>query len=189
MLDLMLEFDQHLLFLVNNTLSNPVFDLVMPWWRSRLFWIPAYAILMLAWIWRFRQRAWPFLLLLIVCVGLSDFTSSQLIKPWVGRPRPCHEPALAESLRLLVTCGPSFSFTSSHAANHFCFAWLVGIAFKRPGWWLMPSLLVWAASIALGQVYVGVHYPLDTLAGAALGLAIGWLGCRVFRALGYRYPM
>jgi undecaprenyl-diphosphatase len=34
---------------------------------------------------------------------------------------------------------------------------------------------VWSASICYAQVYVGVHYPLDVLCGALLGLGIGWL--------------
>ena len=36
-------------------------------------------------------------------------------------------------------------------------------------------LLIWAASIAYAQVYVGVHYPLDVLCGALLGAGIGYL--------------
>jgi undecaprenyl-diphosphatase len=34
---------------------------------------------------------------------------------------------------------------------------------------------IWAATIAYGQVYVGVHYPLDILAGTGLGCLIGYL--------------
>jgi undecaprenyl-diphosphatase len=41
--------------------------------------------------------------------------------------------------------------------------------YRRIRW----PLHLWAASIALGQVYVGVHYPLDILMGAFLGLIIG----------------
>jgi len=35
--------------------------------------------------------------------------------------------------------------------------------------------IVWAATIAYAQVYVGVHYPFDVLGGAALGIVIGKL--------------
>jgi undecaprenyl-diphosphatase len=33
--------------------------------------------------------------------------------------------------------------------------------------------LFWATAIAYSQVYVGVHYPLDVICGALLGLAFG----------------
>jgi len=35
-------------------------------------------------------------------------------------------------------------------------------------------LYLWAASIGYAQVYAGVHYPFDILAGALLGTGIGW---------------
>jgi len=39
---------------------------------------------------------------------------------------------------------------------------------------------VWAGIISYAQIYVGVHYPLDVLAGALLGLMIGYAGARVY---------
>ena len=39
---------------------------------------------------------------------------------------------------------------------------------------------VWAATISYGQVYVGIHYPLDVIGGAALGSGIGIITASVF---------
>jgi undecaprenyl-diphosphatase len=36
-------------------------------------------------------------------------------------------------------------------------------------------LIFWASSIAYGQVYVGVHYPLDVISGAMVGMIVGIL--------------
>jgi undecaprenyl-diphosphatase len=48
-----------------------------------------------------------------------------------------------------------------------------------------PALLLWAAFIALAQVYVGVHYPGDVLVGGLLGAWIGWIVARrVARVMG-----
>ncbi len=62
----------------------------------------------------------------------------------------------------------SDSFPSGHAATSFACAALLA--------WLTPlpkvALFGLAALIAFSRVYVGVHYPLDVLGGAALGLAI-----------------
>ena len=58
-----------------------------------------------------------------------------------------------------------------------------------PKWKLiLPIGLLWAASISFAQVYVGVHYPVDILAGAMLGGMIGFsmgtilLASKTFRA-------
>jgi len=34
---------------------------------------------------------------------------------------------------------------------------------------------IWAGIIAYAQVYVGVHYPLDILVGAIIGILVGWV--------------
>jgi undecaprenyl-diphosphatase len=44
-------------------------------------------------------------------------------------------------------------------------------------------LLLWAASIAFGQVYVGVHYPLDVFMGSLLGILIGLIGAFFIKIL------
>ena len=81
---------------------------------------------------------------------------------------------LKKEVNLLVPCGGGYSFTSSHATNHFAIATFLiltlGLIFK----WIKLPLLFWAASIAFGQVYVGVHYPLDIFFGAILGMSVGY---------------
>ena len=55
--------------------------------------------------------------------------------------------------------------------------------------WLKWSLLVWAASVSFGQVYVGVHYPLDVICGGLLGSGIGWLGAFLYERFFKRYSL
>ena len=82
---------------------------------------------------------------------------------------------------LLEHCSGGFSFTSSHAANHFGLAMFLFISivplFKNYTW----LFFIWAAIIAYAQVYVGVHYPLDVIAGAMIGLAVGKLNGMIFK--------
>jgi len=97
------------------------------------------------------------------------------------RVRPCNEPSLHEQIRILVNYVPqSPSFTSSHAVNHFSLATYFYRTLKPYiGKWSYLFFL-WAAMVAYGQVYVGVHYPGDILGGAVVGLLIGWFTSQIF---------
>ncbi len=148
-------------------------DAIMPYWREKSTWIPLYLLVAGFTIWKFRLRGVYFLLALVLTVGLADTISSKVIKPAVHRLRPCNEPSLQNEVHLLIECGGGYSFTSSHATNHFAIATFIsmtlGLFFRR----IRLPLYLWATSIALAQVYVGVHYPLDVFVGALLGIAIG----------------
>ena len=87
------------------------------------------------------------------------------IKALVDRERP--------SLRFaepkpLVHTPHDHSFPSGHAATSFAAATVLTFAFPR----LAPALFVLAGAVAFSRVYVGVHYPLDVLGGAALGVLV-----------------
>ncbi|MBU1916457.1 phosphatase PAP2 family protein, partial [Patescibacteria group bacterium] len=59
------------------------------------------------------------------------------------------------------------SFPSDHAIISFALAFSVLMLHRRLG----AVLLICAGAVAVGRVLVGVHYPLDVLAGAILGTA------------------
>jgi membrane-associated phospholipid phosphatase len=98
------------------------------------------------------------------CVG-GAYCVSTSIKLAVGRRRPA-----IEDLPHLMATPTGLSFPSSHATSSFAAA----RAFGR----LLPSPMLYAAAAAMGvsRLYLGVHYPSDVAAGAALGLVMGSLG-------------
>lgn len=181
--ELLITLDEQLFHLINGVWRLEFFDRVMPWWREKSTWIPLYLLLVVFFAFKFRWKALALVLGLIVCVGLADFVSTYAFKKNVKRLRPCHNVELKDKVSLLVPCGGQFSFTSNHAANHFAFAFfltfVLGASLRRLKW----ALLFWAASIAYGQVYVGVHYPLDVLAGALLGVCIAFAFSMLFNRL------
>ena len=92
-----------------------------------------------------------------------------------GRARPCHALAWAHALPLDFPTDPSFP--SGHAAGSFAFATFVFAMNRRAG----APLLVLASLVALSRVALGVHYPSDVLAGAALGAALGTASAKVYQ--------
>ncbi|MCB0532506.1 MAG: phosphatase PAP2 family protein [Lewinellaceae bacterium] len=161
---------------INCDWSNPFFDFLLPIWRERWTWIPLYILLVVLVFRFFRTRAGLAILLgLILAVGISDFTSSTLIKKNVQRLRPCNDPDVRTIVIQRIPCGSGYSFTSSHAANHFAVAVYMSLFLARFGPWVRPVLLLWAFLVAYAQVYVGVHYPGDIIGGAVLGSGIAWI--------------
>ena len=175
-----LSFDEWLFNIINQDLHNSFLDAIMPVWRDKKTWIPLYVGLLIFLIYRFQWKGLVLAAFVGLTVGAADFTSSKLIKESVQRLRPCNDPDLQEQVELLVRCGSGYSFTSSHATNHFAIAMFIvftlGIVYPKIKW----PFILWAASIALGQVYVGVHYPIDIFVGAIIGSLIGWLISRLY---------
>lgn len=190
MLDALLEWDTWLFGLVNGQWRAEWLDILLPIVRNKLTWIPLYVLITAILFWKYNwQQALGMLLLTALAILLADQLSSELIKKSVMRIRPCNDPDLQEQLQLLVHCGSGYSFTSSHATNHFALATLfiqfLAPLVKHKGYkkLLIAGLLLWATSVAYAQVYVGVHYPLDVLAGALSGSLLGLVLCWLYKKI------
>lgn len=180
-------WDRWLFLKINTGLTNTVFDSVFPWWREANTWVPLYLFLVVFGVLNFKKQVWFWILFVVITLVITDQVNSHLIKVWIGRPRPCRDEVLASQVRLLLTnCSGTFSFPSSHAANHFGFAVFLVMTMKHVfGKWRY-AFLWWAASVCYAQVYVGIHYPLDVIAGGLFGSAVGYVMARFFhRKVGY----
>ena len=174
MMEALLRWDTVAMHWINQGWSHPVLDFIFPLLRNKYFWIPLY-VLCISWI--IYNHKVRHVLMVLLFLGLSIFAadtiSSQLIKYEVQRPRPCQVMNMDPPVIERVVCGSGYSFTSSHAANHFCiaafFISIFGVVMDRWKyvWW------IWASVISIAQVYVGLHYPLDIIGGALLGLIVG----------------
>lgn len=176
------EWDRWLFLQLNGQWTNPAFDAVLPYLRDSVLWAPLYLFL-LVFVWLNFGRAGAWWSLLFICsVALADMAGTKIFKEGIQRLRPCQDPEFFQQVRLLLKhCSGSYSFVSNHAANHFALATFMYLTFR--GLFRRWTLLVylWALVIAYAQVYVGVHYPLDALGGAGLGVMAGLLTAFLFR--------
>ena len=179
----LLQWDTELFLKIHRGLSNDFFDWILPLVRNRFFWSPLYLFIVIFCIKQYRKTGVYIIAMLLLTFALGDGISSKLIKPNVGRLRPCNEPALSDQIIRRVPCGRGKSFPSSHATNHFGIAVLLICIFYRKWRWILPLGLAWAFIISFAQVYVGVHYPIDVTTGAILGTTIGLLCARLFKTL------
>ncbi|MEX6690492.1 phosphatase PAP2 family protein [Danxiaibacter flavus] len=166
--------DTWLFLKINNEWTSPFLDSIFPWWRDQNTWVPLYFFLIFLVFYNFGWKSWPWLAAAIVTVVLTDQLSSGFLKDFINRTRPCNDTLLGPYVKLLVPyCPTSGSFTSSHAANHFGQAAFYYFTLKPylKSWGQL--FFIWAATISYGQVYVGVHYPLDVLGGALIGMMLG----------------
>lgn len=163
------------LFLYLNGDAGPVWDRIMTLISEKLFWLPLY-LLFLWLLYRAYGTKGALLALLAAAVSilLTDQSSVQLFKFQFERYRPCKNLVL-ENVHNPVACGGKFGFVSSHAANFFGIATLIGLALKHVHSRILLWLYLWAALIGYSRVYLGKHYPADVLFGAILGILIGAL--------------
>jgi len=143
---------------------NPIFEGLSYAGRLGLLWIGIALVLSALY------RRWGTLGLTILAVALADWSSVGL-KALFDRERPQFRYTEPEPLLRSAHDG---AFPSGHAATSFAGATVLSFAFPK----LAPYLYVLAAAVAFSRVYVGVHYPLDIVGGALLGVVV---------ALGLRY--
>ena len=166
----MLSLDQSLFVFINSTLSNSLFDTIMPWitdlHKNKLFVMIFVPALLLFWGYKKRLKMIPVLIGTIACVGATDLFTYRVLKPTFKRQRP---PAVEKVIQLRTNRYAGFSFPSNHAANNFAAASFLSLCYPA----LSVPLYAVASLVAVSRVYVGVHYPGDVFVGGLLGLLFG----------------
>lgn len=169
----LIQYDIELFSKINGQWHNDFLDWFLPFLRNQYSWAPLYLFTVVFMLQNFKWKGLGWICFFLITFAITDMASSSLIKPLVGRLRPCADATLADTVRTLVGCGGIYSFPSSHASNHFGLAMF---AFKTlrfiPLQWRW-ILFLWASSISYAQIYVGVHFPIDVICGTLLGCIVG----------------
>ena len=109
----------------------------------------------------------------VVGVAISDQFTASLLRPYFERLRPSNiNNPVSELLHLIEGYrGGKYGFPSSHASNTFTIFTIISLVFKR--WQVVVGFLLWALLNCYSRIYLGVHYPLDLLVGASIGVLVG----------------
>lgn len=113
---------------------------------------------------------------------VSRFVFVTLIRHYIFSPRPF---LILEDMHQLVNDEFSSSFPSGHASFYFALAMAVYLYNKRAGY----IYLILAGLMGIARIFVGVHWPLDILAGAVLGVATAVLVNYLVNYLKQKVPL
>jgi membrane-associated phospholipid phosphatase len=100
----------------------------------------------------------------------ANVVATDVLKRIFNRPRPgVSYPEEIEAYKVLK----SRSMPSSHTSCSFVTA--TALSLKYPKWYVIVPAYTWATAIGVTRMHLGVHYPSDVLAGAALGIGSAYL--------------
>lgn len=168
-------YDLKIFYFFNNLAGkSAVFDWFAIFAAEYLEWFVIAAFLAFLYFSVFsRPEKWRIFWMTAISVVLSRFVITELIRFFYCRPRPFITYAVNQ-LAEDANC----SFPSGHAAFFFSLAMAIyfypirepkasnGASNKKWGLWFFTAALI----MGIARVVVGVHYPLDILAGAIVGI-------------------
>lgn len=171
-----LEIDKEL-FLYLNSFHSDFWDTIMLMVTRKETWVPFFAIIIFFVVRNSPKNALLVLLFLAILIVVTD-QFSVILKESIQRLRPVHDPEIGPLVHNVLRKGGLHGFVSSHAANSFAIFAFTSRFFKNRLY--SGLILFWAVIFSHSRIYSGVHYPLDILGGAILGLIVGEALFRIY---------
>lgn len=170
-------FDIEVLQWMRESLSSPFMDklmvLISTLGNAGALWLFLGVLFLIMGI---RRKNWRDMgILLLLCVGASALVCNLILKPCVNRIRPYN--LLGYTDTLLIPPLRDASFPSGHTAA--CFAAATAVYARNRAWGC--AAYIFGAVMGFSRLYLGVHFPTDVLAGAAVGTAMAALTVRLLR--------
>ncbi len=160
-------FDQQLFLLIHNLAGKSrlldFLGIFLADYFGYLLVLTAVVIIAMESDWRKRFANFSVLALSLI---ISRGIITEIIRAIYYRPRPF----LALNFEPLVAEINHGAFPSGHAAFYFALAGVIWLLDKKWGW----RFLIAASLMGLARVFVGVHWPLDIIGGAIVGIASVW---------------
>ena len=175
MLDRIKQIDTELLIFLNN-LGNKSWD---PLWVSitdKFTFLPLFILII---FFLFKKNGTKGLLIILLFISVLILFTDQftnVVKDFTQRLRPCRLDELQGLLRDIdIRCG-KYGFFSAHAANSISVTiFIINCVDESVKKFLKPVLILWVMIFSYSRIYLGVHYPLDTIFGLSFGIFSGFL--------------
>ena len=175
MLDRIKQIDTELLIFLNN-LGNKSWD---PLWVSitdKFTFLPLFILIL---FFLFKKNGTKGLLVTLLFISVLILFTDQftnVVKDFTQRLRPCRLDELQGLLRDIdIRCG-KYGFFSAHAANSISVTiFIINCVDESVKKFLKPVLILWVMIFSYSRIYLGVHYPLDTVFGLSFGIFSGFL--------------
>ena len=175
MLDRIKQIDTELLIFLNN-LGNKSWD---PLWVSitdKFTFLPLFILII---FFLFKKNGTKGLLVILLFISVLILFTDQftnVVKDFTQRLRPCRLDELQGLLRDIdIRCG-KYGFFSAHAANSISVTiFIINCVDESVKKILKPVLILWVMIFSYSRIYLGVHYPLDTVFGLSFGIFSGFL--------------
>jgi len=147
-------------FLSLNSMQEPILTDIF--WTITVLGSLEFGFIWFGGLWLMRRSDLAAYVLIAVIMEVAIVT---FMKETILRPRPYE--AMMDVGWLYRQ--ESWSFPSGHAAGVFALCTVIGLKVRRT----LPLVATIALAVAFSRVYIGVHYPLDVIAGSLIGILIG----------------
>ena len=192
MLDILLIVDSFIFQLINIHLNHSLFDpffIFFHDFHKKLAFIVPLLLLWTFCIFKHKTKRMGLIFLIPLSIIITDQIGS-FIKDYKLRDRP-YMTLKENKINLLVkvsqnedetykkTQSSQKSFPSNHSANIWAVSLIVGYLYAN----VKIYFIILAFLISISRVYIGVHYPIDIIFGALMGITISSLLIKIYQKL------
>lgn len=172
MLEKLLKWDKDT-FVYLNALGTEKYDAFWTIITEITTWIPLFILFIALFVFKSPKRKGFFNILSVTFLTVVVTLITLAVKVFVERIRPCNDESINSFIRILKT-PIDYSFFSGHASSSFAITTFVFLLLRsRMKWaWIF---FIWPLMFSYSRIYVGVHFPLDIIVGALVGVFSGIL--------------
>lgn len=191
---MILNFDLNALdkeiFLFLNRYHSPSLDHFMFFIRDLILWVPLIFLSLFIYLRYKKNKMRPhsliktilFSILIILQVVLCVYILPHVFDPLVLFERPLYNHDISQTGYF-----DAFSFREQGAfyASKVCAVMAISfflISLYETPYWLKVSLIMWVLFISYNRIYTGAHYPFNVLVSECIGIGIGLLTFRYYKA-------